>query len=398
MPRCTETAKGGNRMTQWAATDWCERARAFVETAGRRYSEEIEDSGCVPSAAHEDLRAQGFLQLTAPVKYGGVGLAFTDYLEVLRILSALHGSLRVRIHVANALWRSLDARATAEQRERFVKPFVVGDVLATFTLSEPNSGSGADLKTTARRDGDEYIVNGEKWMIIFSDIADYFLLFCRLEGTAGSDGTLALIVPRTAPGLEIQDMPRAMGITGTAHGHLLLRDCRVPAANRLGAEGDGLSVAFSDFLEPSRIAVAMTCVGAAQRALELSLQHAHRRVTFGKTLAERPTIQMWLAEMATSIEAAYRLTQRAGSAFAGNEPVASVAAMAKLFATDMLQHVTDLALQIHGGIGYFSGELERLYRDARMQRFEEGTAEIQKLRIARELLRQTAPAAARPGS
>ncbi|GMA64690.1 acyl-CoA dehydrogenase family protein [Alicyclobacillus fastidiosus] len=359
----------------------------YVQGPARVLADEIERSGKVPQRVWDDLNDRGFLRLAAPRNYGGAGLTFEEYLQLLEQFAHMHGSMRVIVHVMNSLWRSIDSKATPEQRDQFVIPFVQGKHRITFTLTEPNSGSGADIKTTARRDGCDYVVNGEKWMIIFSDVADYFLLFCRLEGTSGGEGTLALLVPRDAPGLDIELMPSAMGITGTAHGHLRLKDCRVPAANRLGAEGEGLEVAFRGFLDPSRTAIGMTCVGAASRALELASQHALSRVTFGKPLASRQTIQMWLAEMATDIEAARQLCLYAARRFDGGQPISTQAAMAKLFGTEMLQRVTDQALQIHGGMGYFkSSEIERIYRDARMQRFEEGTSEIQKMVIVRDVL------------
>jgi alkylation response protein AidB-like acyl-CoA dehydrogenase len=367
--------------------DWLNAVKTYVEGPARALGETIEQTGQVPDAVWQDLNERGFLRLAAPEAYGGAGLTFVEYLQLLEQFAHMHGSMRVIVHVMNSLWRSVDSKATPDQRERFVLPLVQGKQRITFTLTEPNSGSGADIKTTARREGDEYILNGEKWMIIFSDVADFFLLFCRLEGTSGGEGTLALLVPRDAPGLDIELMPPAMGITGTNHGHLTLTDCRVPVSHRLGAEGDGLDVAFRGFLDPSRTAIGMTCVGAAARSLELAAQHALDRVTFGKPLAKRQTIQMWLAEMATDIEAARRLCLYAGALFDAGEAISTQAAMAKLFGTEMLQRVTDKALQIHGGSGYFkSSEIERLYRDARMQRFEEGTGEIQKMVIVRDVI------------
>lgn len=370
---------------------WLDEVKAYVRGPAQIHATDIEQKGSVSEAIWTELRDRGFLRLTAPKEYGGYGLSFRDYLLLLEQFAQMHGSMRVIVHVMNSLWRSVAAKASPAQIDRFVRPLVSLDHRITFTLSEPNSGSGADIQTTARRDGDEYVVNGEKWMIIFSDVADYFLLFCRLEGTTGGDGTLALLVSRDAPGLSIDLMPAAMGIAGTAHGHLYLRDCRVPVDHRLGNEGDGLDVAFRGFLDPSRTAIGMTCVGAATRSLELSIDHATERITFGQPLVKRPTIQMWLAEMATDIEAARLLVLSAADRFDCGEPITSAAAMAKLFGTDMLQRVTDKALQIHGGIGYFrSSEMERLYRDARMQRFEEGTAEIQKMVIVRDVISRRA--------
>jgi alkylation response protein AidB-like acyl-CoA dehydrogenase len=183
-------------------------------------------------------------------------------------------------------------------------------------------------------------------------------------------------------------MPDSMGVLGTDHAHLVFDRAPVPVANRLGEEGDGLAVALGGFLAPSRISLAMTCVGLARRALELAIDYATRRETFGRKLAQRQAISFKLAEMATDIEAARALVLQAARSWERDGEALREAAMAKLFASEMLQRVTDAALQIHGGIGYFSpSPIERVYRDARAQLFEEGTAEIQKMTIARELLR-----------
>ncbi|MCY0887016.1 MAG: acyl-CoA dehydrogenase [Alicyclobacillaceae bacterium] len=364
-----------------------ERIEQFVNGPARAMSDSIEADGVVTPNMRRELERHDLFRLARPTTYGGLGLPFADYLELLGTLSEMHGSLRVLVHVANSIWRTLDGHLTEAQMRSFGQSLLSGERWMTFTLSEPNSGSGTDIRTTARRQTNGYTLRGEKWMIIFSDFTDYFLTFCRLEGTRGKEGTMALLVPRDTPGLTVEPMAGAMGITGTVHGHLRFDDCFVPEQYRIGSEGDGLRVAFDGFLHPSRTAIAMTCVGLANRALQIAVAHAKERVTFGKSLADRPTIQFWLAEMATDIEAARHLTRAAAKSFDDGHLPPDMAAMAKYFAADMLQRVTDKALQIHGGIGYFkSSEMERIYRDARMQRFEEGTAETQKMVIARRLL------------
>jgi alkylation response protein AidB-like acyl-CoA dehydrogenase len=183
-------------------------------------------------------------------------------------------------------------------------------------------------------------------------------------------------------------MPETMGVRGTDHGHLTFDRAPVPVENRLGEEGQGLEIALSGFLAPSRISVAMTCVGLARRALELALAYAGQRETCGKKIAQRQAIAFKLAESATDLEAARALVLQAARMWEAGEDANTQSAMAKLFASEMLQRVTDAALQVHGGLGYWSSSpIERVYRDARAQRFEEGTAEIQKTTIARELLR-----------
>jgi alkylation response protein AidB-like acyl-CoA dehydrogenase len=258
------------------------------------------------------------------------------------------------VHVCNGIWRPMDSHATDEQRERFVLPLIAGEIKVAFTLTEPTAGTGADLRASVVREGDTYYLSGEKHLITFGTIADYLLLFARVEGTRGADGTVALMVP---------------------------------VANRLGDEGDGLGVALSGFLAPSRISVAMTCVGLAQRALDLALAYSKQRETFGKPIAKRQAIAFKLAEMVTDIQAARALTMQSARQWEAEGGANAESAMAKLFASEMLQRVTDGALQVHGGVGYWSSSpIERVYRDARAQRFEEGTAEIQKTTIARDLL------------
>ncbi|MGH7995515.1 MAG: acyl-CoA dehydrogenase family protein [Opitutaceae bacterium] len=369
------------------------RVLAYVEGEGRALSVEIERTGLCGPDVWADLRRRGFLRLAAPAAYGGHGLTLSQYLPLLEAFSQLHGSIRMVVHVVNGIWRPIDLLADDERRRRFVIPVVKGEVTAAFSLTEPVAGTGADIKTSARRDGDDYLITGEKWLITFADTADYLLLFGRLEGSTGAEGTLAFMVPRDAPGLRIEPMPRAMGLTGTGHAYIHLDNCRVPAANRLGEEGQGLTVALNGFLDPSRVCVGMTCVGLAQRALDLAVRRAHERVTFGQPLSKRQAIQMGLAEAATDLEAARQLCLHAGRLWDEKRLTSPIASMAKLFGSEMLQRVTDRALQTFGGGGYFQpSEIERIYRDARAQRFEEGTAEIQKTVIARHLLGGRAPA------
>lgn len=361
----------------------------FVHGRGEVLGEQIERTHKVDPAVWEELRARSYLRLAAPVELGGLGIQFSRYLELMELFAQMHASLRMIVHVVNGIWRAVDQLATPEQRERFTKPLVRGDIKVAFTLTEPNAGTGADIKCSVRREGDTYYLSGEKHLITFGMIADYLLLFARLEGTTGSNGAVALLVPRNASGLTAEEMPESMGVRGTDHAHLVFHDAPVPVANRLGAEGDGLRVAFEGFLAPSRISVAMSCVGLATRALDLAKARAASRVTFGKALAQRQAIAFMLAEMATDLEAARQLTYWAAREWeSGGEHIIE-SSQAKLFATSMLQRVTDQALQVFGGIGYFaSTPMERVYRDARAQRFEEGTNEIQKTVIARGLLRK----------
>ncbi|MBV9821273.1 MAG: acyl-CoA/acyl-ACP dehydrogenase [Actinobacteria bacterium] len=361
---------------------------AFVRGPGEEYAAEIEQARAVPDKLWTDLRDRGYLRLAAPEAYGGRGIPFSRYLEVLELISMSHASVRMIVHVCNGVWRSMDQYATSEQREKYVLPQVSGDLRVAFTLTEPTAGTGADLRSSVERDGDTYYLSGQKHLITFGVNCDYWLLFARLAGTTGKDGTVALLVDRNSPGVTIEPMSDTMGVRGTDHARLTFDRTPVPVANRLGEEGNGLDVALGGFLTPSRIAVAMSCVGLARRAQELAVEHAGTRTTFGKPLAARQAISFALAENAADIEAARQLVLYAARQWESGDPRAgTLSSMAKLTAVDMLTRVTDKALQVHGGIGYWeSSTIERVYRDARAQRFEEGTNEIQKTVIAREVL------------
>ncbi|WP_212843658.1 acyl-CoA dehydrogenase family protein [Catellatospora sp. IY07-71] len=365
-----------------------EEVEAFVRGPGEQYAAQIEQTRAVPDRLFGDLRDRGYLRLAAPAEYGGLGLPFVRYLELLELFSMSHASLRMIVHVCNGVWRSMDQFATDEQRKKFVLPQVAGDARVAFTLTEPTAGTGADMRCSVVREGDTYLLSGEKHLITFGVSCDWWLTFARLHGTAGKDGTVALMVDRQAPGVTVEPMPDTMGVRGTDHARLVFDRTPVPVAHRLGEEGQGLEVALGGFLTPSRIAVAMTCVGLARRAQELAVAHARVRRTFGKPLAARQAVAFALAENAADLEAARQLTLFAAGRWESGDPRAgALSSMAKLTAVDMLTRVTDKALQVHGGIGYWeSSPIERVYRDARAQRFEEGTNEIQKTVIARDVL------------
>lgn len=365
---------------------------AWVEGPGEAYAEQIEADGTVPSGLFDELKRLGFLGLAAPVELGGRGLSFSQWMGLMEVFSRSHASVRMLVHVINGTWRSMNPHANAEQREKFVKPSVAGDLKVAFTLTEPGNGTGADISCSVRREGGTYYLTGTKHLITFGVQCDYWLLFARLEGSRGKEGTLALLVDRNAAGVAVQDTSNTMGVRGTDHATISFDNTPVPVAQRLGAEGDGLKIALGGFLTPSRVSVAMSCVGLAQRAQELAVDYARHRVTFGKPLTERQAIAFMLAENAADIEAARALVLHAAEEWENDSDRAPVlSSMAKMTAVDMLTRVTDKALQVHGGLGYWkSQKIERVYRDARAQRFEEGTNEIQKSIVARDIFTRAA--------
>ncbi len=361
--------------------------RAYAAGPLRAWGERVEADGAVPPALWRELGSRGYLGLGAPAALGGRGLSLSEFLPLLEEFSTGHGSIRMIVHVAGAIWRPIVRYGSPAQAERFVRPLVRGESLLAFAATEPDTGGGADIRAEARREGQEYVLSGRKHLITFGSVAGHVLVLCRLAGTAGADGTMVLVVPRGTPGFVAEPMPEPMGLRGTDFARLAFDGCRVPAANRIGAEGHGLRVAVEGFLHPGRIGAGMACVGLGRRALELALEHARRRVTFGRPIGERQMVQAMLAEAAADVEAARQLVLWAARRWESRPPAAAESAMAKLYGLEALQRVTDRALQVCGGLGYFRGaEIERIYRDARAQRFEEGTAEAQKATIAHSLL------------
>ncbi|MEW2546447.1 acyl-CoA dehydrogenase family protein [Streptomyces sp. NPDC047002] len=362
----------------------------WVEGPGERWAERIEETGEVPEELWAELNELGFLRVAAPKEYGGQGLGFARWMELMEIFSRSHGSVRMIVHVVNGIWRSMDGHANDDQRKRFVIPSVTGEIKIAFTLTEPGNGTGADITTSVVREGDTYYLSGRKHLITFGVRCDYYLLAARVEGSTGHEGTVALLVPREAAGVTVEDTSNTMGVTGTDHASLVFDRTPVPVDHRLGAEGEGLEVFLGGFLTPSRISVAMSCVGLAERAQQLAVQYAAGRVTFGKSLTQRQAIQFMLAENQADIEAAKQLVLHAARRFEeGADDASMQSSMAKMHAVTMLTNVTDKALQVHGGLGYWkSQKIERVYRDARAQRFEEGTNEVQKAVVFRELLQR----------
>lgn len=362
----------------------------WVRGPGEDWADRIEASGEVPEELWTELRERGYLSMAAPERLGGKGLSFEQWMGLMEIFSTSHASVRMIVHVVNGTWRAMDPWATEAQRDQFVRPSVAGTKKVAFALTEPGNGTGADITCSVTQEGDTYYLSGEKHLITFGVRCDYWLLAARLAGSTGHQGTVALMVPRDVEGVTVNDTSQTMGVTGTDHAHMIFDRAPVPVANRLGEEGQGLEVALGGFLTPSRISVAMSCVGLARRAQELAHDYASRRTTFGKPLTARQAIQFMLAENEADIEAAKQLITYAAREWEAGAPRASqLSSMAKMTAVDMLGRVTDKALQIHGGLGYWKTEkIERVYRDARAQRFEEGTNEIQKMVVFRELQRQ----------
>lgn len=361
--------------------------REFIWGELDAYEGEIERSGKVPNDdLFPRLRRMRCFGLLVPEAYGGVGLSVSQYLPVLGEFAKIHGGIRVIVHVHNMTAKAINQLATKEQKSTLLPAIATGDVSVAFGLTEPESGSGRDIKSHAVRDGDHFILTGEKHLITNSDFATHFMVFCYTSPDRGAEGISALLVERDTPGFTITEMPPLMGCRGGQHGHLWFRGCRVPVRNVVGREGQGL-VQMTSSLEVSRLFIAATSLGTAERALELSLAFAKKRVTFGKPIAERQAVQGYLANMATDVYALRTMIRDAGLKVDQGDRIPAESSMCKLFGLEAVGRVTDQALLVHGGVGYTQMyPLERLYRDARLNWLEEGTPTIQRMVIAKSLL------------
>ena len=274
-----------------------------------------------------------------------------------------------------------------EQRQRFLPPLVAGEHIAAWALTEPGGGSdAAALRTTATERDGTYFLNGSKMFITNGDEAESFVVFATQDPSKGYKGISAFVVPRSSPGFKVNPLHGKMGMRGSSTCELVFQDTPVPAENLLGEEGQGFRYAM-EILDASRIIVAAQCLGIGQSALEAAVHYAQQRETFGKPIAQHQAIQFMLADMATDLYAARVATMNAATLKDNDEPFINPASMAKLIASEMCVRVASQAVQVHGGYGYFKeSPVERIFRDSRVTTIYEGTSEIQRLVIARQVL------------
>lgn len=360
-------------------------ARDWVENVLDPLSEPLEEEEKIPEKLVEELRNGRFrfFGLTIPKEYGGEGWTALEWFTVLEELAKGYATVRLIAHTMNGLfWRPLLYFGTEEQRQRYLPKLASGEIWAANSLTEPEAGTGKDINSKAVKDGEDYILNGKKWLIsLFPGYTKLIYAFAATE-----EGITSFLVDAPTKGLVLKPMEKMMGCVGPRHYNVIYKDCRVPAAAILGEKGKGLDVAF-DMLHLSRVSIAFCEVGLAQRMLDLAIDYAKKRTTFGKLLAKRQAIQNNIAQMGTEIQAARLLAYEAAWKFDQGQNIVKEAAMAKMFGEQVLTRVSEMALRIHGGIGYTRAyPLERHFRDARSFHFEEGTEEIQKLLISRYLL------------
>jgi butyryl-CoA dehydrogenase len=363
--------------------------REFAEAEVKPLAKELDETGRFP---RETLRKAGDLGLTGITvspKFGGAGMDHICYAIVMEEIARVCASTSVILSVQNSLYcGTLEHFGTEEQKKRFLVPFARGEKIGCYALTEPQAGSNAAaLSTNAVRKGDRYVVNGTKAWITNGGAADAGIIYVNTQPEKGEKGITALVIEKGTPGFAVGKEEKKLGIHATACTELSFTDCEVPAANRVGNEGDGYKIALTT-LDGGRIGIASQATGIAQGAFEAALAYARQRQAFGHPIAEFQAIQFMLADMATEIDAARLLARRAAWKQDSGARFSMEAAIAKLFASEMATRVAHKAIQIHGGNGYSKEyPVERAYRDARITEIYEGTSEIQRLVIASWVLK-----------
>ncbi|MDN4056760.1 acyl-CoA dehydrogenase family protein [Massilia sp. YIM B02769] len=340
-----------------------------------------------PKAELKELAQLGAFGVAVPEQYGGAGLDYVSLALVLEEIAAGDGGTSTIISVNNCPVCSIAMMyASEEQKQQWLVPLAQGEMLGAFALTEPHTGSdAAALRTTATRDGDEYVINGTKQFITSGKHGDVAIVMAVTDKAAGKKGISAFWVPTNTPGYIVAGLEHKMGQHSSDTAQIVFENCRIPAANLIGEEGMGYKIALSG-LEGGRIGIASQSVGMARAAFEAALAYAKERTSFGKAIFEHQSVQFKLSEMAMKIEAARQLILHAASMKDAGLPCLKEAAMAKLFASEMAERVVSDAMQVFGGYGYVADfPIERIYRDVRVCQIYEGTSDIQKILIARAL-------------
>jgi butyryl-CoA dehydrogenase len=365
--------------------------RAYVQDRIAPKAAEWDKTHHFPQAELRGLAALGCYGVAVPAEYDGAGLDYLALALILEEIAAGDGATSTVVSVNNCpVCSILMAWGNEDQKQRFLKPLARGEMLGAFCLTEPHVGSEAGgLKTTARLvkdgDGDHYVLDGVKQFITSGKHGDVAIVMAVTDKAAGKRGISAFIVPTATAGYTVARIEDKTGQHASDTAQILFENCRVPAANLLGDEGQGLKIALSG-LEGGRIGIASQSVGMARAAFEAALAYSKQRVTFGQPIFEHQALQFRLADMATQIEAARQLIHHAASLKDAGWPCLKEAAMAKLFASEIAEQVCSAAIQIHGGYGYVSDfPVERIWRDVRVCQIYEGTSDVQRILIGRAL-------------
>jgi len=364
-------------------------AHDFAETQLKPGVIERDEHQKFPAEQVKKLGELGFLGMMVSPQYGGSGMDAISYVLVMEELSKIDASASVVVSVNNSLvCYGLEKYGNEEQKQKYLVPLAKGEQIGAFCLSEPEAGSDATSQhTTAIDMGDYYLLNGTKNWITNGGHASTYLVMAQTDSAKGSKGINALIVEKGMEGFTVGHKENKLGIRGSDTHSLMFSDVKVPKANRIGEDGFGFKFAMNT-LEGGRIGIASQALGIAAGAYELSVKYAKERQTFGKPIAQHQIIQFKLADMATEIDAARLLCLRAAWLKDHGQPYAEASSMAKVFASEVAMKTTIEAVQIHGGYGYVKEyHVERLMRDAKITQIYEGTSEIQRIVISREILK-----------
>ncbi|WP_347862174.1 acyl-CoA dehydrogenase [Salimicrobium sp. PL1-032A] len=333
----------------------------------------------------DQMAELGLTGIPWPEEYGGIGSDFVSYAIAVEELSRVCASTGVTLsaHISLASW-PIFTFGSEEQKKNFLSRLATGEALGAYALSEPGAGSDvSSMKTQAKKDGDDYILNGNKVWITNGGVADIYIVFAKTDPDAGHKGVSAFIVEKGTEGFSFGKKEKKLGIRSSPTTELIFENCRVPKDNLLGTEGEGFKIAMQT-LDGGRNGIAAQAVGIAQGALDKSIGYAKEREQFGKPIAKHQGLSFKLADMATDVEAARLLTYQAAYLESEGKPYAKASAMAKLFAGDAAMDVTTEAVQVYGGYGYTKDyPVERYMRDAKITQIYEGTNEIQRLVIGR---------------
>jgi alkylation response protein AidB-like acyl-CoA dehydrogenase len=361
--------------------------RTFVREAITPHAAAWDRERTFPKDVHRQLAGLGAYGVLVPEAYGGAGMDALALALILEEIAAGDGGTSTAISVNNCpVCSILLTYGNDAQKRDWLTPLARGEMLGAFCLTEPQAGSDASaLRTTATRDGNAYVLNGVKQFITSGKNGNVAIVMAVTDKAAGKRGISAFIVPTDTKGYVVARVEDKLGQHSSDTAQIIFEDCRVPAANLIGAEGEGYRIALSG-LEGGRIGIAAQSVGMARAAFEAALSYAKERESFGAPLFSHQAVQFRLADMATQLEAARQLIWHAASLKDAGQPCLTEAAMAKLFASEAAERICSAALQIHGGYGYLSDfPVERIYRDVRVCQIYEGTSDIQKILIARGL-------------
>ncbi len=363
-------------------------ARAFARERLAPRAAEWDREERFPSEAVVAMGELGFMGMLVPEAWGGVGADRVAYALAVEEIAAGDGSCSAIMTVHNSVCcPPVLNYGTEAQKQRFLRAMATGKLLGCFCLTEPEAGSdAAAIRTRARREGPDYVLDGSKQFITNGSTAGVAIVFAVTDPDRGKKGITAFLVPTNTPGFKVARLEKKLGLRASDTAHIVLEDCRVPGDLRLGQEGEGYRIALGN-LEGGRIGIAAQACGMARAAHEAALAYAKERKAFGKAIVHHQAVAFRLADMATQIEAARELTLAAAALNDAGQPCPKEAAMAKLFASEMAERVCSDAIQIHGGYGYLADyAVERIYRDVRVCQIYEGTSDIQRLIIGRALL------------